>query len=71
MIFRSLDCNWFQGPIDRHLLSLRWFKYRFHIYSIKDLMSNLGEDILDRLQGSFEHTRNYRYQSKLDFHIHS
>lgn len=60
-----LNYNWLATSIDRHLPSLRRFKYYFYIYLAEELIKYNSENILKRLEAHFQLIHNNRYQSKL------
>jgi len=69
-IIPYIGYNWLARSIERHLLSLRRFKYYFRIYSAEELIEDDNENILNSLEESFKHVHNNRYQFKLVFNLY-
>ena len=68
-ISKYLTSNWFAKSIKQHLLSIKRFKFQLNILFIGEMRKTNGQDILDRLESSFDYAHEYqsRYQSKLVF----
>ena len=61
--------DWLALSVDHHLLSLRRFKYYFHVYLAEELIKHDSEDILGSLDRKFKDVHNNRYESKLVFKL--
>jgi hypothetical protein len=66
-----LTSNWFAKSIEHHLSSIKRFKFQLTIFSIEAMIKTNGQDILDRLEASFDCAHKYQsqYQSKLIFNF--